>query len=257
MITATRQLSADTLFWVVFYALIGFSWLVLFAMALDDFSSVSTLIDALCVSTAEASVWELMGMWGLMMLAMMLPTFRAHAKVHQEIRHKSKWPSHTLVLVLGFVLIWSMLVPVGALLQKLLLSSALIDPTGRVTSLVGNGLVLMLAGAYQFSALKRACMTQCASPMHYFFQYWRDHHSGALRMGLHLGILCVGCCWTLMALAFVGGTMNILWMAVLTGLMLFDKQYYFNQQLSQFVGRALILSGALVLLVAFTLEVVV
>ena len=257
MITATRQLSADTLFWVVFYALIGFSWLVLFAMALDDFSSVSTLIDALCVSTAEASVWELMGMWGLMMLAMMLPTFRAHAKVHQDIRHKSKWPSHTLVLVLGFVLIWSMLVPVGALLQKLLLSSALIDPTGRVTSLVGNGLVLMLAGAYQFSALKRACMTQCASPMHYFFKYWRDHHLGALHMGIHLGVLCVGCCWALMALAFVGGTMNILWMAVLTGLMLFDKQYYFNQQLSQFVGRALILSGALVLLVAFTLEVVV
>ena len=93
--------------------------------------------------------------------------------------------------------------------------------------------------------------------MHYFFKYWRDHHLGALQMGMHLGALCVGCCWALMALAFVGGTMNVVWMAALTGLMIFDKQQYFYQQSSQFVGWTLIFAGGLILVIAFTLEVIV
>ena len=256
MTILSRQSVSDTFFWIVFYGLIAVSWLILVAMAIDDFSSISTLIDAICVSTTQATVGELIGMWGLMMLAMMLPTFRAHARVHQDIRCKNQWPSHTLVLMLGFLLIWSMLVPIGALSQKLFLNSGLVDPTGRTTSLVGNGLILLLAGGYQFSKLKRACMVQCASPMHYFFKYWRDHHLGALQMGMHLGALCVGCCWALMAIAFVGGTMNVVWMAALTGSMIFDKQQYFHQQFSQFVGWTLIFAGGLTLLIAFTLEVV-
>ena len=257
MTTLPRQAGSDTFFWMVFYGLIALSWLILVVMAVDEFSSISTLIDAICVSTTQATVWELMGMWGLMMLAMMLPTFRAHARVHQDIRCKNQWPSHTLLLVLGFLLIWSVLVPMGALSQKLLLNGGLVDPSGRTTSLLGNGLILLFVGAYQFSNLKRACMTQCASPMHYFFKYWRDHHLGALQMGMHLGVLCVGCCWALMALAFVGGTMNVLWMAALTGLMILDKQQYLHQKFSQFVGWTLIFAGGLILIIAFTLEVIV
>jgi predicted metal-binding membrane protein len=257
MTTLSRQAVSDIYFWVVFYGLIALSWLTLLVMAIDEFSSISTLIDAICVSTTEATVWELMAMWGLMMLAMMLPTFRAHARVHQDIHCKHQWPSHTLLLVLGFLLIWSIFVPMGAFAQTLLLNGGLVDPSGRTTSLVGNGLILLLAGAYQFSKLKRACMNQCASPMHYFFKYWRDHHLGALQMGMHLGALCVGCCWALMALAFVGGTMNIVWMAALTGLMIFDKQQYFHQQFSQSVGWTLIFAGGLILLIAFILEVTV
>ena len=71
------------------------------------------------VSAAEASLGELMVMWGLMVLAMMLPTFHAHARVHQDIRSKESWPSHTFVLVLGFLLIWSILVVVGAVFQRI------------------------------------------------------------------------------------------------------------------------------------------
>lgn len=250
-----RDLDTGLGFWAAFYGLIGISWLLLIAMAVEDFSSVSTLVEALCVSTQTTSAWELTGMWGLMMLAMMLPTFRAHAAVHADIRRKSRWPSHTLVLVIGFSMVWLVLVPVGAFAQYHLSQTGIIDPSGRATSLVGNGCVLLLAGAYQFSDLKRACMTQCASPMHYFFKYWRDHHLGALHMGIHLGVLCVGCCWALMALAFVGGTMNILWMAALTAMMIFDKHHYFNDRLSQFLGRTLVLAGGLILLLALTLEV--
>ena len=76
-------------------------------------------------------------------------------------------------------------------------------------------------------------------------------------MGVHLGALCIGCCWALMALAFVGGTMNVFWMAVLTGLMIFDKQYYFDQRWSTSVGWTLIVTGVLVLFIALTLEVIV
>ena len=76
-------------------------------------------------------------------------------------------------------------------------------------------------------------------------------------MGVHLGALCIGCCWALMALAFVGGTMNVFWMAILTGLMIFDKQNYFHQQWSTSVGWTLIVTGMLVLFIALTLEVIV
>ena len=84
-----RDLDTELGFWAFFYGLIGLSWLLLIAMAVEDFSSVSTLVEALCVSTQTTSAWELTGMWGLMMLAMMLPTFRAHAAVHADIRRKS------------------------------------------------------------------------------------------------------------------------------------------------------------------------
>ena len=257
MKTLSEYSWSDSLFWGVFYGLVGLSWLILIASELDGLSSFSTLIDSICVSAAEASLGDLMVMWGLMVLAMMLPTFHAHARVHQDIRSKELWPSHTLVLVLGFLLIWSILVVVGAVFQRALAANDLIDSSGRQTSLVGSALVLLFAGAYQFSSLKRACMTQCASPMHYFFKYWRDHHVGALQMGVHLGALCIGCCWALMALAFVGGTMNVFWMAILTGLMIFDKQHYFHQQWSTSVGWTLIVTGVLVLFIALTLEVIV
>ena len=95
-------------------------------------------------------------------------TFHAHARIHQDIRSKESLPSHTFVLVFGFLLIWSILVVIGAVAQKALVTNDLIDQSGRHTSLVGSALVLLFAGAYQFSSLKRACMTQCASPMHYF-----------------------------------------------------------------------------------------
>ena len=248
---------SDSLFWIVFYGLVGLSWLILIANGMDGLSSFSTLIDSICVSAAEASLRELAVMWGLMVLAMMLPTFHAHARIHQDIRSKESWPSHTFVLVLGFLLIWSILVVIGAFSQHALAANDLIDSSGRQTSLVGSALVLLFAGAYQFSSLKRACMTQCASPMHYFFKYWRDHHIGALQMGVHLGALCIGCCWALMALAFVGGTMNVFWMAILTGLMIFDKQHYFNQQWSTSVGWTLIVTGALVFVIALIFEVIV
>ena len=257
MKTLSEYSWSDSLFWIVFYGLIGLSWLMLIAGEMDGSSSFSTLIDSICISAAEAGFWELMVMWGLMVLAMMLPTFHAHVRVHQDIRSKESWPSHTFVLVLGFLLTRSILVVIGAFFQHALAANDLIDSSGRQTSLVGSALVLLFAGAYQFSSLKRACMTQCASPMHYFFKYWRDHHVGALQMGMHLGALCIGCCWALMSLAFIGGTMNVFWMAILTGLMIFDKQYYFHQQWSTSVGSALIVTGALVLFIALILEVIV
>ena len=107
MKTLSEYSWSDSLFWSVFYGLVGLSWLILIASELDGLSSFSTLIDSICVSAAEASLGELMVMWGLMVLAMMLPTFHAHARVHQDIRSKESWPSHTLILVLGFLLIWS------------------------------------------------------------------------------------------------------------------------------------------------------
>jgi predicted metal-binding membrane protein len=83
--------------------------------------------------------------------------------------------------------------------------------------------VLAVAGCYQLSPLKLACLHQCRSPAQFLTQRWRAGRSGALRMGIEHGVWCVGCCWLLMALLFVGGVMNLVWIAFLAVLVLIEK----------------------------------
>lgn len=256
MIKVDQSIRSEWLFWFLFYGIITASWVLLILIAVNNVSPTIAFIEAICASSGAVTDGELMGMWTLMLGAMMLPTFRAHVTVHQDIRRNDCYPSHSFMLVLGFLSVWMLFVPLGAFSQKAFFDLGFLDSSGRNASLAGNGIFLIVAGVYQFSELKRACMTRCASPMHYFFQNWRDHHIGALRMGLHLGLLCVGCCWALMALAFVGGTMNVLWMAMLTALMIFDKQQFFNEDRLNIVGWTLLGSGLLVLLIAIILEVI-
>jgi predicted metal-binding membrane protein len=85
------------------------------------------------------------------------------------------------------------------------------------------GGILIAAGLFQFSKLKEACLSQCRSPVTYFMLEWREGNTGALRMGLKHGVHCVGCCWVLMALLFVAGVMNLLWMALITVFVLIEK----------------------------------
>ena len=99
----------------------------------------------------------------------------------------------------------------------------------------------MLAGAYQFSALKAACLTLCRAPLAFFMTHWAE---GPWRNGLRLGAVCLGCCWALMLLAFVGGVMNLAFMAVAMVLMALEKLPAIGRHVTRPLGGALMVSGA-------------
>ena len=105
------------------------------------------------------------------------------------------------------------------------------------------GAILLLAGAYQLTPLKQACLTQCRNPMAFFFAQWREGATGALAMGARHGVICVGCCWALMALMFVFGAMNLLWMAALGVVMLLEKAAPRADVAGRWLGLVLIAAG--------------
>ena len=105
--------------------------------------------------------------------------------------------------------------------------------------------LLIAAGIYQFTPLKNTCLKNCRAPAHFMSRYWRTGNLGAFRMGLRLGVYCVGCCWILMALLFVGGVMNLLWIAAIAILVLLEKTIRFGDVGGRVVGATMILVGAL------------
>src|SRR6202162_6654935 len=112
-------------------------------------------------------------------------------------------------------------------------------------SAVFGGVLLVAAGSYQLTPLKHACLRHCRAPAHFLSQYWRKGTIGAFRMGLRLGAYCLGCCWILMALLFVGGVMNLLWIAAIAGFVLLEKTLPYARIGGRVVGGGMILVGLL------------
>jgi len=107
--------------------------------------------------------------------------------------------------------------------------------------------LLVLAGLYQLTPLKRACLDQCRSPLSFVTRLWRPGWRGAVRLGLAHGAYCIGCCWLLMALLFVGGVMNLAWVAVLAVLVLIEKVAPIGVRGAQAIGIVAIAAGIFLL----------
>jgi predicted metal-binding membrane protein len=115
-----------------------------------------------------------------------------------------------------------------------------------VSTSAGFGAALLIAaGVYQLTPLKNACLRNCRTPAHFLSRYWRTGNLGAFRMGLRLGSYCVGCCWILMGLLFVGGVMNLLWIAAIAVFILLEKTLPFGEVSGRIAGVAMILVGGL------------
>jgi predicted metal-binding membrane protein len=99
----------------------------------------------------------------------------------------------------------------------------LLDDDMSLRSALLSGIVLLAAGVYQWLPLKNTCLTHCRSALSFLTQHWREGPSGALRMGVHHGTYCVGCCWLLMVLLFIVGVMNLFWVAALSAFVLVEK----------------------------------
>ena len=181
----------------------------------------------------QAAPWSvadtggLVVMWIVMMIAMMIPSVAPvillFAAVSRRRRIDGVLATPVSVFTLGYVLAWTGYSVLIALTQSLLHSAVLLSPTmASASPLLGGGL-LMLAGVYQWLPVKGACLSHCRSPLGFFSTEWREGRSGALLMGFRHGTYCVGCCWALMALLFVVGVMNLLWVVVIAGFVLAEK----------------------------------
>ena len=185
-------------------------------------------------------------MWSLMMVAMMLPsaapTVLLYARV-RSIRRGDADVAKTWIFLIGYIVVWLSFSLVAAVLQQQVAGSKM-----AVGSLAAQAALLIAAGAYQLSPLKRACLRQCRSPAQFISRYWRPGAAGALRLGILHGAYCVGCCWLLMGLLFVGGVMNFAWIAALTLLVAAEKLVWGGAWLGRAAGLALIGWGAYLLL---------
>lgn len=196
-------------------------------------------------------------MWWTMMVAMMTPSAAPmvllYARVARRAQERDQTPRAVVPMawfVLGYLASWlafsAMAVVVQWTLERLgLMHMMMMWSADRWLSAA----LLMAAGLYQLSPLKNVCLLACRSPVEFLSRHWRRGRAGALRLGLAHGLYCVGCCWALMALLFVGGIMNLVWIAGLATVVLVEKIAPYGQQVARVTGAALVVTAIYVIAV--------
>lgn len=186
-------------------------------------------------------------MWVVMMAAMMLPSIIPMTHVYVAIGSKARRQgSHippTAVFVAGYLLVWTAFSLVATTAQLMLDRAALLTDSARTTSLSVVGGLLLATGIYELTPLKRSCLGVCRGPVDFIARHWRKGTLGALQLGAHAGMFCLGCCALLMTLLFVGGVMNLLWVAVISAFVLVEKLVPAGDRTSLLGAVALTLGG--------------
>lgn len=195
-------------------------------------------------------------MWIAMMVGMMTPSaapmILLYARVGQSAAAQGKPFASTAWFAGGYLLAWAAFAIVATGAQWLLEQTALLGPTMSTTSRILGGIILIVAGLYQWTPLKDACLGQCRAPLTFIQQHggFKRDAIGSIQLGLRHGLYCIGCCWALMALLFVGGVMNPLWIAGIAVLVLLEKLVPAAQWLPRIAGVAFVLAGVWILVVA-------
>ena len=158
----------------------------------------------------------LWAMWAVMMAAMMLPSAMPMVLLAGSA-------GRGYLLAVGYLAVWGIFSLGATTLQWGLGKALILNPMMEVSSPTTGGVLLILAGIYQWTPLKHACLASCQSPMAFAARCWRSGSWGAFRMGAEHGVHCVGCCWALMLLLFAGGVMNLTVIVALTAFVAFEK----------------------------------
>jgi predicted metal-binding membrane protein len=165
-------------------------------------------------------------MWALMMVAMMLPSAAPMILLHARIDRGSlaQRTLDNLLFGLCYLLVWVAFSAFAALAQAALVSAGWVSDASLAVGAPGLAAALLgLAAAWQLTSAKAACLERCQSPLQFVMRYWQPGPAGAIRLGLIHGLYCLGCCWSLMLLLFVGGVMNLAWVALLAAVVFAEK----------------------------------
>ncbi len=193
-------------------------------------------------------------MWWVMMLAMMLPSaapmILLFALVNRKQRTVGALFVPTGVFAAGYIVAWGGFSALAAGLQWSFERAALLSSMMAGTSALFGGALLIAAGIYQLTPLKQACLKHCRGPIQFITHHWRPGTFGAFRMGVEHGLFCLGCCWFLMGLLFVGGVMNLYWIIGLAVFVLLEKTIPAGHWLGRLTGVGLIAWGGVVLTMA-------
>lgn len=239
--------------WLALFGLILASWTALYAMSVPpelrllEQTYGRDFWVSLCTITPDAAGYlRMVLMWSLMSAAMMAPTVLPALATYDDLSHVS-YRANFGSLVSGYLIVWFGFSIIAAGLQIGLFQAGLIGAFGGSLSAGLSGALLILAGLYQFSTLKEACLSKCRQPMTFFMQHFDE---GPWRNGLRLGLVCLGCCWALMLLAFVGGVMSVAFMGLATVIMVVEKLPDLGRYITKPLGGLLLIAGAWTLVTA-------
>ncbi len=186
-------------------------------------------------------------MWAVMMVGMMLPSATPMLFAFLRVsRARPEPPSHVALagaFMLGYLVVWTGYSLLATAVQWALHAATLLTPSMRSSSDALSSALLIVAGIYQFTPFKYACLARCRLPFAFLLAEWRDGVRGAMIMGLRHGSYCVGCCWLLMTLLFSVGVMNLLWIALLAALVLVEKAFPLGHRVARAAGVVMTVAG--------------
>jgi predicted metal-binding membrane protein len=218
-------------------------WLLLFWGATNMESPAAELAMPMSSAWSVANWMAVFVMWAVMMSAMMLPSATPMVLCFAGLNRRRGEHARSLHFVVAYIILWAGFGAVATAAQWTLQAIGLVTPMAVSTSVPLSAGLLLIAGIFQFSPLKHACLRACRSPLGFLMSDWRDGLWGAWRMGFRHALYCLGCCWALMTLLFVGGVMNILWIAALAALAAMEKLAPKGEWVAQILGGVMIVVG--------------
>lgn len=235
---------------------VGLCWAWLVPAALDMQGDMDGLSAWMMRSHWDLSyALAIFAMWIAMMVGMMLPsaapTLLLYAGICRRDSADTKPMRRVQAFAAGYLLAWAGFSLLATVLQWALVAAQLLDPMLQSSSTLFSSVLLVAAGAYQWTQIKQRCLARCRSPAEFISSYWRRGVGGALRMGWAHGLFCLGCCWALMLMLFVGGVMSLAWIGAITLLVLLEKLLPAGAFAGRLAGVLIIAAGVWNLLRAY------
>ena len=220
-------------------------WVFLAWAALDMTNPLAMLMMPMSSLWSAANIIAIFIMWSLMMMAMMLPSAAPMILTFAGLSRQNRMKFSTLSFTGAYLVIWIIFSIGAVIIHWLLQYTGLMSAKMVTSSELLSGILLITVGVLQFSPLKKSCLKYCRSPISFLMTDWRKGIKGAWIMGFRHGWYCLGCCYALMLLLFVGGVMNLAWVAALTLAVAIEKMTPRGESIAQLLGWALILAGVL------------
>lgn len=219
-------------------------WVWIVTMARDMYGPMTGSSAWMMTATWDTPYFLLMwAMWAAMMAAMMLPSASPFVLLYAraaDARPATRATRKLHALVAGYLAVWALFSLAATALQALLARSGLLTPMLEpATSRLAAGL-LLVAGVYQWTPRKRACLQHCRTPLSLLAAEHREGAGGAFALGTEHGTYCLGCCWALMLLLFAGGVMSLAVILTLTALVAVEKLAPFGEQSARVSGALLV-----------------